>query len=89
MAGVYETPEIEAGQYLLDIWRDLGRFGNNGMGLIPISFQDIQSYSQMMADDLEPWEVRTILDCSQAFLWGLRLGENPLAFTPMQIASGE
>ena len=72
-------PEITVGGYLKDAFLSLGMARDGAL-----SWQEIESFSRLTGDISEPWEAHTVRAMSIAYLDGQRLGEDPLAISPME-----
>lgn len=74
-------PRVEAGEYLLQAWSDLGKVEvNPGMGTGPLRFAEIVAGC--------PWtnevERRIIRRMSEGYLSGIDVGENALGIAPWE-----
>ena len=75
-------PEVARGQYLLAHWFDLGLTATSGMGLCPLSFQEIKAFSQCLGVELLSWESVTLRRMSVEYLMLLSAGETPECLPP-------
>lgn len=80
---------ITVGAYLYEAWRDAGTCKRNAMGgLVALEWLDVWAYAQASGEVSEPWEMRAILDMSEAFVRGMREGENPRSRDPRERGKG-
>lgn len=75
-------PEVARGEYLLAHWFELGLTATSGMGLCPLSFQEIKAFSQCIEVELLSWESVTLRRMSVEYLIQLSAGETPECLPP-------
>ena len=75
-------PELGKGEYLLSHWFELGLTATSGMGLCPLSFQEIKAFSQCIGVELLSWESVTLRRMSVEYLTQLSAGETPECLPP-------
>ena len=75
-------PNLVAGRYLAEAFRDLGRFTSTGFGPVPLTWTEINAFACQTGVISEPWEARCVRDMSVAFLDGIEVGKNPLGKAP-------
>lgn len=78
--------EIRRGQYLWEAFRAIGIGKVGAMGMGPLEWVDIYSFSQATRRVSEPWELETLYDMSQAYFEELERGKNPFAKSPLDKA---
>lgn len=77
------------GDYLLRILLDVGPTDTGSETEKRVSFQELRAYTQMLEMELRPWEVRTIVDASSAYLNAKRIAcSNALAMQPVESPDG-
>lgn len=59
-----EFPKIDGAEYLLHHIKQIGYTTSNGMGLSPVSYQEIMAYSILNGLEFESWEVNCLKDMS-------------------------
>lgn len=77
-------PEIDAGEYLIEIMREMGPFQSNGMGLVVTPWAEMKAFAAAMRVDLEPWEFTLLRRMCAAYLSGYQTGREPLSIPPME-----
>ncbi len=60
-------PDIGEAGYLVDIWHDMGRVTSGGMGPVPLSWSEMQSWQDLTGVVLQPWELQMIRLMSTAY----------------------
>jgi hypothetical protein len=61
-------PEIPAGaEYLVALFHSAGVATQTGMGLIPLSWQEIEAFVKCTQASVTPWELRVIRKMSEAY----------------------
>lgn len=61
-------PELKGAEYLLEHLKTIGFYSNGGMGIVPITFQEIKAYSDLMGIQFTPKEVVTLREMSNAYV---------------------
>lgn len=61
-----EMPDLVGCEYLIDWLFDIGVSMHTGMGSVPISWQEIESWGKDM--DLSPWEKKMLRDLSTEYV---------------------
>lgn len=69
-------PEVTA-KYLIQYLMDIGPCNNNGMGLIPVSWQEIQAWQQQNGVTLNAWELKIIKMASSAYANQANISDKP------------
>lgn len=74
---LYEPPlpPLDTCGYLLAILFELGPASSNGMGLSPISWEELRAYQWQLGIQLTPWEARTIVQVSKDYISESRRAE--------------
>lgn len=75
-------PKINAGQYLIEAFHELGRADQTGMATRPLQWAEIEAYAQATQDISEPWEKRTLRKMSEAYVAWLSRGADVFALGP-------
>lgn len=70
-------PKLGQGEYLLSHWFELGLTATSGMGLCPLSFQEINAFAQCNGVELLAWESVTLRRMSAEYVMQLSAGEKP------------
>lgn len=70
-------PELGQGEYLLSHWFELGLTATSGMGLCPLSFQEINAFAQCNGVELLAWESVTLRRMSAEYVMQLSASEKP------------
>jgi len=70
-----DLPPAGPAAYLLSHLWEAGPVAHTGMGPLPLSWQDLQSWQQMAGAVLLPWEARTLRRLSSEYLRAMRDGE--------------
>jgi hypothetical protein len=60
-------PDISGGEFLMALFNEAGTAIQTGMGLVPLSWQELDSWLRCTQLELSPWEVRTIKSMSNAY----------------------
>jgi hypothetical protein len=74
-------PEIVSCDYLLELWQGAGIVKSNGMGLVPLDWQDIHAFS--IFNDVNPFEARLIVEMSRNYSQGNNMSK-PNSRAPYQ-----
>lgn len=83
MAGeVWGIPDLGAARYLLDLLFEVGPVQSTGMGLGPLSWQEIMAFALATNEITEPWELRALRTMSEAYLAELDRGKSLLCIAP-------
>ena len=61
-------PEVNYAEYLIDYLFEVGPSMSNGMGLCPISYQEISSWLQTTKTECNSWDVNVIRHLSKVFI---------------------
>ena len=70
-------PELGQGEYLLSHWFELGLTATSGMGLCPLSFQEINAFAQCNGVELLAWESVTLRRMLAEYVMQLSASEKP------------
>lgn len=84
MKSAQPLPPIEAGRYLVEAFRDLGRFSSTGFGPAVLTWAEIDAFARQTNAITDPWEARSLREMSAAFIEGLEIGKNPLGRAPWE-----
>lgn len=80
-------PDISFGEYLLEAMFRLGPTRCNGMAVTPADWSDIDAFARLTGRISEPWEAEILHDMCQAYHDARQAGENPLAMSPVELAT--
>lgn len=75
--------EIEEGQFYLNQMKEMGPIRNNGYGLRQTSDGEINDYFKGIQIDLLNWEFLLMRKMCNAFLQGIRTGNDRFGIMPM------
>lgn len=78
-------PEI-TDDYLISMVQEIGWCLSGGMGAVPLTASEIQSWCEMMDEELSPWEFRVIRRMSSAYVSGTNASEAP--YEPVTVMIG-
>jgi hypothetical protein len=82
-------PELGPEIYLWHTLRDVGLMVQTPMGQTPIGWPELNAFSQLTQQQLEPWEASTLIRMSEAYLAELSIGEEPFAMPPHERVEDE
>ena len=77
-----ELPPVERGYYLVEYLTEAGVCMSSGMGLQPLSWQEIEAWQRATALSLTPWEVITLREMSEAYSTEYSASDNELRSPP-------
>lgn len=77
-------PRVEAGEYLLNAFFEVGPTMQGGMGEAPLHWQEVDAYARQTQAISEPWEARALVQMSRAYLDGQVVGTQPLGKMPVE-----
>lgn len=63
-----DFPTLDCGGYLLEHLENMGFYMSSGMGMIPLTFQEIKAYMELTNNPLNSEEVLLIRQMSQAYI---------------------
>lgn len=69
-------PEVSA-MYLVHYLMEIGPCSSNGMGLIPVSWQEIQAWQEQQGLSLNAWELKIIRMASGAYANQANISSKP------------
>lgn len=72
-------PDMEGLETYLEDWYTLGLASSNGMGQVPLSFQEIEAYARIQSLNVDAGIVRRM---SVAYCMGITNGSDKAAFPP-------
>lgn len=78
------TPEVKCA-YLFEYLLKIGVSSPNGMGDVPLSWQDLNAWVQVTGVPLSAWEVSVIRKASEAYVSQMELSRKPDAPMPERI----
>lgn len=79
-------PETSGGEYLIGYLFEVGPIVPAGMGVGPVSHQELLAWQSLMGFTLSPWETRVIRRLSGEYLMQSRLAEKRDCKAPWQAA---
>lgn len=62
-----QFPELDGSGYLVNLWQEAGLIMSNGMGVVPLTWQEIESWLRVTELQLTVWEKLTIREMSEAY----------------------
>lgn len=71
-----EYPELSL-PYLADYLLDVSPTRQGGMGLLPLSWQELQAWSHMTCTELSYWEAQALIEASGQYVSALYQSEKP------------
>ena len=63
-----QLPDLDGAEYLVAHFREAGLMSSQGMGVIPLSWQEIESWLRVTELQLSVWEKLTIREMSEAYV---------------------
>lgn len=63
-----EFPEVDGAEYLIALLQEAGLMLTNGMAVVPLSWQEIESWLRTTKLDLSIWEKLVIREMSEAYV---------------------
>lgn len=75
-------PELEAGSYILDIMQDIGYSKSGGMGMIPLDWIDIKSFSDVTGIIFTKDEAILIKKLSEAYVGQMQTSKYQDTYAP-------
>jgi hypothetical protein len=69
-------PDISC-PYLFDLLMGMGAYTNLGMGHVPLSWQEMESWQEQNGIRLKPWELGIIRKSSAAYVHQLQVATKP------------
>lgn len=82
--GEPDLPDIEAGDYLVEAFAELGMVSATADGMLPIQWSEIEAFARV--ERLRPDEAKLMRTMSVAYLDGRDAGMSPLGKSPMEAA---
>ena len=81
-----DFPILKCGGYLIEHLENLGFYMSNGMGMIPITFQELDSYCRRTNTDLNSEESILIIQMSRAYIQEIN-DTNPESKAPYSVTT--
>lgn len=78
-----QFPNIDGMEYLLHHCKQIGFTSSNGMGLSPVSYQEIEAYCGLTGLEFTPEEVNVIIEMSRNYVKYVT-DKNPNAIAPFK-----
>lgn len=75
-------PPISDGYHLIEHLMEVGPVASNGMGIVPVSYSELQAWRSGCGHHLDAWEFRLLRDLSAAYCSELQDAESPTAPPP-------
>jgi hypothetical protein len=69
----HKLPDVSDYEYIVMMWNECGMMSRGGMSLAPLTWQEIQAYSQF--NDIDRYEANVVISMSRAFVEGLNMTE--------------
>lgn len=79
-----EMPDVGYASYILDYLFEVGLYGVGGMSITPISWLEIQAWSQLVNVKLTPFEAQILKSLSKSFVDQYNLSDETLVPSPYQ-----
>ena len=79
----------DSDEFLIEAWIGVGISSNNGMGMTPISWCEIESFSRQSKTDLTGWESKQLMLMSKTYCSFITTAENPNCPSPCEISLSE
>lgn len=76
-------PPLASGGYLYNAFREAGMV-SMGFGQMPLTWAEIDAYARLTGEITTPFEARMLRAMSQAYLSGLRAGEDEFSIPPWE-----
>ena len=70
-------PEVGPSGYVATWWQEMGLAHPSGMGLTPFAAADVLSWARLSGLEVSPWEGRTLIRMSQAYVSQAKSSEAP------------
>ena len=61
-------PDIGTAEYLVQMLQNVGISSNNGMGLAPLSWTELDSWCKLTKTQLSPWESEMMVHLSRQYV---------------------
>lgn len=79
-------PEVRA-IYIVHYFFEIGACSSNGNGLIPITWQEIKAWQELVGLELRQWELKAIKEASAAYCGMRTEAEEPDCLPPFNMQS--
>lgn len=63
-----ELPELGEGAYLMQMLHEAGLMSSSGMGVVPLSWQEIEAWLRVTESQPELWERMLVRELSEAYV---------------------
>lgn len=77
-----QFPELDGAEYMVALFREAGTVLSNGMGAIPLTWQEITAWLDATELELSVWEKLTIREMSEAYAAELQAATAKHAVAP-------
>lgn len=84
-----KMPDVAEGEYLIPMLFEAGLVSQSGMGVAPLSWQEIQAWLNCTGLQLHTWEVTTLKQMSEAYAGEFSQASKPEAEAPYKYAPEE
>jgi len=81
-----ELPEVDGAEYILAYLMEVGPVSHGGMGMAPISYQEIQAWSTLTGTNLSPWDSLMLRQLSRAYVNQYNESKDPHSQAPYEEA---
>ena len=75
-------PPLTDGYHLIEHLMEVGPVASNGMGIVPVSYSELQAWRSGCGHHLDAWEFSLLRDLSVAYCSELQDAESPTAPPP-------
>ena len=82
-------PDLLGFDRLAEHIEDFGPFGYGSSGIIPVTFQELESWSRMTGNALTCWQAEVLIRASKAYCHQSHKSDNPLTPPPYSVAKTE
>lgn len=80
--GTPSFPNISDCEYVASLFDEMGGLVQSGMGIAPMSWQEIQAWSSLTGLELDPWEVITLKELSKEYCAMINECDDKNVFAP-------
>lgn len=89
--GTPSFPELEDAEYLVTLLDEVGGVSQSGMGIAPVSWQELYAWLSVTNTEMSNWEITTLKAMSNAYCYALNESEDPAfpaPYTPEEAFDG-
>lgn len=77
-----ELPELDGAEYIAEAFMGSGLVGSGGMGMQPISWQELDAFCSRSVTGLNGWEAKQVMRMSRAYCSMHKKAEKPNCLPP-------